>query len=574
MRPPRGRQQASTGRPYAPRPNPGSARTWLALPFACLLVLLTAAGASPLMARAPRSSHDASALALAQPRVPAQFARILRVPADYPTIQAAVDAAQPDDLVLVAPGVYHEAVRVKSPGVTIRGEDRNATILDGQSKLPNGFTVTADNVVVENMTAHHYVGNGFFWSGVQGYRGSYLTAYDNGDYGIYAFGSRMGEFDDSYASGSPDSGFYIGQCFPCDALITRVTSEHNALGYSGTNAGGSLVIRDSEWDHNGTGILPNTLDSEKLAPEHGATVVHNYVHDNGVARVPSFPLEYPSYGVGIGVPGGDLNYIADNRVERNTAYGILVSGIIDTNLWLASGNVVARNTVRDSGIADLALAAPSGANNCFADNHAATTLPPLLEVTHGCGSPWALNGGGDMSVTERLFSYFQFANGPNYRSPDFRAFPAPPAQPGMPDVGAGPASLFTDGYTPDDATNGGLPAAVGTGGPNMLLPLGFTGYTIVQVLLGLYGNWSLFALYAVWLAVAFVELGQRPDLSGGRRLGLGALVVGVPILGPILYYFAGGSKLSRGFRLALVVGAPVLCLGITILLLVVASFTL
>ncbi len=114
------------------------------------------------------------------------FGDILRVPGDFSTIQSAVDAAKSSDLVLIAPGVYHEAVRVKTADLTIRGQDRNTTILDGGQKLTNGFTVQANGVVLENMTAHHYIGNGFFWTGVTGYRGSYLTAYDNGDYGIYA----------------------------------------------------------------------------------------------------------------------------------------------------------------------------------------------------------------------------------------------------------------------------------------------------------------------------------------------------------------------------------------------------
>jgi len=89
---------------------------------------------------------------------PSQFAHTIHVPVDKPTIQGAVDAAQPGDLVLVAPGTYHEAVKVCTSDLTIRGEDRNQTILDGQSKLTNGFTVQADNVIIENMTAHHYAG--------------------------------------------------------------------------------------------------------------------------------------------------------------------------------------------------------------------------------------------------------------------------------------------------------------------------------------------------------------------------------------------------------------------------------
>jgi hypothetical protein len=547
----------------------GSRMLLAALVLAALCVAAARYGGMRALA-APAT--QAPSAASASP--PAQFDAVIHVPGDAPTIQAAVDMARPGDLVLVAPGVYHEAVKVHTPGITIRGEDRNATILDGQSRLPNGFTVVADNVVIENMTAHHYVGNGFFWTAQTGYRGSYLTAYDNGDYGIYAFGSTLGQFDHDYASGSPDSGFYIGQCFPCDALITHVTSEWNALGYSGTNAGGNLIIRDSEWAHNGAGIVPNTLDTEKMPPEHGTTILHNYVHDNGNPDTPSFALERPGQGAGIEVPGGDENYIAYNTVVNNPTYGILVVGNLDAHLWMASGNVVEHNHVSGSGIADLALAAPSGAGNCFSDNQAATTLPPLLEVTHACGSPWTLNGGGDMSITERLFAAFLNAAGPGFHARDYRTVPAPPPQPSMPDVTAGPGPIFTEPFTPDDTLNGTLPAAVTVGGPAMLEPLGFTGYSIVQILLSLYGNLLLFALYAAWLAVAFVELAHRTELSGGKRLGWGALLVGVPLVGPIVYYFAGGSKLSRRFRLGLVVGAPLLCLAGTALLLVVASFTL
>lgn len=108
----------------------------------------------------------------------------------------------------------------------------------------------------------------------------------------------------------------------------------------------------------------------------------------------------------------------------------------------------------------------------------------------------------------------------------------------------------------------------------MFQPLGFAGYSIVQILLSFYGNALFFALYAAWLAVAFVELGQRQDLAGGRKLGWGALVLAVPVIGPIVYYFAGGSKLSTRFKLALIIGAPVLLLVVTVLLLVLASYTL
>ena len=115
------------------------------------------------------------------------------VPQRVATIQEAVDRAEPGGLVLIAPGVYREAVVVHDPGPTIRGMDRDDRSSRATSSWSNGIhVIDADGVAVENLTARHFLVNGFFWSNVLGYRGSYLTAYTNGDYGIYAFGSRGG----------------------------------------------------------------------------------------------------------------------------------------------------------------------------------------------------------------------------------------------------------------------------------------------------------------------------------------------------------------------------------------------
>src|SRR4051812_34832494 len=64
-----------------------------------------------------------------------------RVPQDFPTIQKAVDAAKPGELVLVSPGVYKEAVDVTTKDLTIRGVNRNTVILEGGFKLENGIRV-------------------------------------------------------------------------------------------------------------------------------------------------------------------------------------------------------------------------------------------------------------------------------------------------------------------------------------------------------------------------------------------------------------------------------------------------
>src|SRR5262249_52101423 len=60
--------------------------------------------------------------------VPFAQAALLRVPRNYPTIQAGITAASAGDTVLVAPGIYAESITMK-PAVQIYGEP--GAILDG-----------------------------------------------------------------------------------------------------------------------------------------------------------------------------------------------------------------------------------------------------------------------------------------------------------------------------------------------------------------------------------------------------------------------------------------------------------
>jgi len=221
---------------------------------------LVACGSGDDEAEVPNTEAPTSeAPATEAPSTEAPADGVLNVPADYATIQAAVDAAVEGDLILIAPGTYNEAVQVTTNNIVIRGLDRNTVIMDGNFELDNGFRVVgASGVAIENMTAMNYTKNGFFWTGSTGYRGSYLTAWRNGDYGIYAFDSVGGLLENSYAAGSPDAGFYIGQCYPCDAVIRNVVSEHNGLGYSGTNSGGNLLIVNSVFRRNRAGVVPNS----------------------------------------------------------------------------------------------------------------------------------------------------------------------------------------------------------------------------------------------------------------------------------------------------------------------------
>ena len=391
----------------------------------------------------------------------------LKVPGDYATIQEAVDAADPGSLILIAPGVYEEEVNVTTDDLVIRGLDRNETILDGNFEMENGIRVLeADGVAIENLTAQNYTRNGFFWTGVDRYRGSYLNAIRNGDYGVYAFGSTNGVLEHSYASGSPDAGFYIGQCFPCDAVIDNVISEWNGLGYSGTNSGGNLYIINSTWRYNRAGIVPNSGSYEGCAPETESTLVGNIVHDNGNPDTDAIDAALLANRNGIVIAGGNDNVIERNLVFNHEVSGIALApfpeddpigpvverpaegctedavpvpdeelaGLENPLLWFPNRNSVIGNVITDSGEWDLVVIAEATEENCFADNDYTVSSPADIEAVLPCdGTP--------AEYAPDFGRFLEIVSGDQPPPVDYTEveLPDPGDQPNMPDPEGAPA---------------------------------------------------------------------------------------------------------------------------------------
>ncbi len=501
----------------------------------------------------------------------------IHVPRDAATIQAAVDAAEPGGIVLVSPGVYRESVVVTTPFVTIRGLDRNEVILEGDFERDNGIQVIeADGVAIENMTARHYMLNGFLWSSVFGYRGSYLTAFNDGGYGLFAYDSSYGQFDHSYASGHPDSGFYIGQCYPCHAVVTDVLAENNAVGFSGTNAGGHLLVVNSEWRRNFAGIVPNTLDSEELAPQRDAVIAGNWVHDNNNRDAPSFDLEYPSLGVGIVLNGGRENLVTQNLVEDHETFGIALLPSPDENVWMTERNEVRDNLVRSSGEADLVLGAPSAGGDCFTGNGFSTSLPAAIEWRAACGSPLARAPGGSVgALLGPLTRYLDAAFG-DVLVGDWRSQPPPPPQEQMPGAENAPPDPAIAGVAvPEpvrirDARTVAVPAPSDV--PQEVTVLGLslaTGWW--QVLIGLYAYALPLIVYSAWVSIALWDLVRQEAVPNRTRILWMVVVLVVPLAGPIAYFVFGRSPIQASLRLMLVVGGLAIYAAITTLAIVLGT---
>jgi len=393
----------------------------------------------------------------------------------YSSIQAAVNDASERDWILVWPGVYHEkgtaqaGVYVNKRFLHIRGMDRNGVVLDGTnagasqpcSASPavqdlsgrNGIEVfEAGGVVIQNLTVCNYLagpngdGNQIWWNGGDGtgtinlasFQGTFLTAtssfYSSADsasqYGIFVSNSRgPGAIKNSYASNMADSDFYVGACPDCNTTLDRVHAENSAIGYSGTNSGGHLVIQNSEWDLNRAGIVPNSLNNDDAPPPQsglcpGSTtqsctfIQGNHVHDNNNPNAPGSGIAASApVGSGIEISGGSFDTVRNNTVDHQGSWGIVVHDYPDTEtpppvsnceggtqspgvcLFNARGNVVSGNTLSNNGSfgnptnGDLANEpGQSNPRNCFFGNTDAAGLtsdPANIETVDGppCDQP-------------------------------------------------------------------------------------------------------------------------------------------------------------------------------------------
>jgi hypothetical protein len=86
------------------------------------------------------------------PPNPIKTASTITVPDNYPTIQQAINNANPGDIIFVKNGTYHEHIEINKT-ITLIGKNPANTIIDGDAlQYPPIMTINQPNVIVENFT--------------------------------------------------------------------------------------------------------------------------------------------------------------------------------------------------------------------------------------------------------------------------------------------------------------------------------------------------------------------------------------------------------------------------------------
>jgi len=247
--------------------------------------------------------------------------KIIEVPIDYPTIQSAIDAAAPGDIIIVNGGVYYERI-VIDKNVSLCGEDKMLTVIDGNG-TGSVVTIEANNVFLSNFTIRNsghdtYLldssGILIFGSGCI-VQNNYLA---NNDVGIYVFVAVNNTIRGNYVVNSSFYGVLVDYSSGVNIISDNVIVGNELDFGIGLDSSSYQVIRNNTI----MGCLYNGIFVYSFT---GQTPRENALIGNIVANS----------SIGINLVNASYNVIKGNNVENNIVYGLKFFG--------AENNVVYHN---------------------------------------------------------------------------------------------------------------------------------------------------------------------------------------------------------------------------------------
>jgi parallel beta-helix repeat protein len=257
----------------------------------------------------------------------------IRVPADYPTIQAAINAASfvTNDTILVAPGVYHESVNFNGKPVQLSSQYGPATVTlyppaglaaiyfvsgETSNSIVSGFTINSGGISV-SYSSPTIISNQILYAGtgVDSYMGS-PQVIDN-----LIVGSLGGGIINHLSSNGAGCGIYLEGAG--SALIQGNTIRGNQAGIAMFASESSSVIDNLIANNEGDGINMND--------ECDANIIQNVIQGNSGAGIYT-ESPYQSRGP----------WIINNTIANNGESGVWIDAF-EANDCEIDNNVVVGN---------------------------------------------------------------------------------------------------------------------------------------------------------------------------------------------------------------------------------------
>jgi hypothetical protein len=128
----------------------------------------------------------------------------------------------------------------------------------------------------------------------------------------------------------------VGACRRvCNTTLAYDAGVNSALGYTGTNSGGRLVITNSVFAFNHAGVVPNSRNNDDAPPPQdgrcpgsatrSCTIIErNLIADNNNANAPASGVTAP-VGTGIQIAGGSYDTVTRNLIADQGSWGVLTT---------------------------------------------------------------------------------------------------------------------------------------------------------------------------------------------------------------------------------------------------------
>ncbi len=262
------------------------------------------------------------------PASPVKAATTIYVPDNFPTIQAAVNAASAGDTIVVRTGTYTENVKVNK-SVTIKSNNgAEATIIQAANPSDHVFEVTADYVSID----------GFMIRGADGKDSTYLDGMYLGSAGIYLKNATSCTIINNQITENTDGIF-------CDYSNSVSILENNV---NLNNVHGIWWLNSSNNKINSNNVT-NCIFGISCAYTSGDEIAQNMVKDNesnAISLQDSADSKVLANNVTNNGYGIDLfsrvrnNLISGNYITNSKNYGIGLSE--------ASNNTVCNNYILNS----------------------------------------------------------------------------------------------------------------------------------------------------------------------------------------------------------------------------------